>query len=43
MPIELDFGFLFFFGLLMAFVIGFYLFIRRTLLNFRKGVEEGRR
>ena len=43
MPIELDTEFLFFLGLLLAFVFGMYLFVRRIILNFRKGLEEGRR
>ena len=43
MPVEFDAGFLFFLGLLLLFVGGTYLFVRRVLLNFRKGIEEGQR
>lgn len=43
MPIELDGTFLFFLGLILVFVGGVYLFVRRTLQNFRQGLEKGRR
>lgn len=43
MPIEVDATFLFFLGLLLVFVTGVYLFVRRVILNFRRGIEEGRR
>ena len=43
MPIELDGMFLFFLGLLLVFVGGVYLFIRRVLINFREGIDEGMR
>lgn len=43
MPIELDGTFLFFLGMLLLFVGGVYWLVRRTLLNFREGLEEGRR
>ena len=43
MPIEIDATFLFFLGLILAFVFGAYLFVRTVLLNFQRGLEEGRR
>lgn len=43
MPIEFDAGFLFFLGVLLVFVTGVYLFVRRTLLSFREGIDKGRR
>ena len=43
MPIEIDSTYLFFLGILLFFVVGVYLFVRRVLLNFRQGIEEGRR
>lgn len=43
MPIEIDSTYLFFLGILLFFVVGLYLFVRRVLLNFRRGIEEGRR
>lgn len=35
--------YLFFVGLLIAFVLVSYLFVRRVLMGFRQGIEEGRR
>ena len=43
MPIDLSADFLFFLGLLVLFVVGMYLFVRRILINFREGIEQGRR
>lgn len=42
MPIELTGGFLFFLGLLLLFVIGTFLYVRKVLVSFREGVEKGR-
>lgn len=43
MPIEFSFGFLFMLGLLLTFVFGAYLYVRKILVSFRQGIEEGRR
>lgn len=43
MPFEVDGTYLFFLGLTLLFVTAMYLFIRKVILNFRKGIEEGRR
>lgn len=43
MPIEVDWTYLFFLGVTLLFVTGVYLFIRKVLLSFREGIEEGRR
>lgn len=43
LPSGIDPIYLLFLGLLVAFVIGMYLFVRRILLSFRQGIEEGRR
>lgn len=43
MPVELDTGMLVLIGLLLLFVTGVYVFVRKTILNFREGIEEGRR
>ena len=43
MPIDLSPDFLFFLGILLAFLIGSYIFVRRILVSFRQGLEEGRR
>lgn len=43
MPIDLSADFLFFLGLLVVFVGATYLFVRRVILSFREGIEEGRR
>lgn len=43
MPIDLSTDFLFFLAILLIFVGGVYVFIHRTLSNFREGIEKGRR
>ena len=43
MPIEFSLGFLFLLGLLLIFVFGTYWYVRKILLSFRQGIEEGRR
>ena len=43
MPIDLSADFVFFLTLLLIFVGGVYLFVRRVILSFREGIEEGRR
>lgn len=43
MPIEVDATYLFFLGLTLLFVTAIYLFVRKVLLSFREGIEEGRR
>ena len=43
MPIEIDSTYLFFLGIILFFVVGVYLFVRRVLISFRQGIEEGRR
>lgn len=42
-PFDIDPIYLFFVGLLLAFVLGSYLFLRRVILSFRRGIDEGRR
>lgn len=43
MPIELTSGFLFMLALLLLFVFGTYWYVRKVLLNFRQGIDRGRR
>lgn len=43
MPIEVDATYLFFLGLTLGFVLLVYFFVRRVILNFREGIQEGRR
>ena len=43
MPIELDPIFLAFLGILLLFVLATYLYVRKILIGFREGIEEGRR
>ena len=43
MPIELSPSYLFFMGLLLVFVLGTYLYVRRVLVSFREGIDQGRR
>ncbi len=43
MFLELDPIYLFFVGLLVLFVGGSYLFVRKILFGFRDGIERGRR
>lgn len=43
MPIDLSAGFLFMLGLLLLFVFGAYWYVRKVLVNFRKGIDQGRR
>lgn len=43
MPIELSGSFLFMLGLLLAFVFGAYWYVRKILVNFRQGIDQGRR
>lgn len=43
LPIDVDPIYLFFIGLLIAFVLASYLFLRRILVSFREGIDEGRR
>lgn len=43
MLIELDPVYLVFMGILLVFLVGSYLFVRKVLLGFRQGFEGGRR
>ncbi len=43
MPIELTPGYLFLMGLLVVFVVGMYWYVRKILVNFREGIDHGRR
>ena len=43
MPIEVDATYLVFLGLMIAFALGVFLYVRRVLLSFREGIQEGRR
>lgn len=41
--IDVDPIFLFFIGLLLVFILGTFLYVRRIIVNFRQGIDEGRR
>lgn len=43
LPFEVDIVFLASISLLLFFVLGAYVFVRKVLLGFREGIEEGRR
>ena len=43
MPIELDWTYVFFLGLTLVFMTAIFLFVRKVLVSFREGIEEGRR
>jgi hypothetical protein len=43
MFVEFDPVYLAFMGLLVVFLVGSYLFVRKVLLGFRQGFESGRR
>lgn len=43
MPIELSGSFLFMLGLLLLFVFGMFWYVRKILVNFREGIDRGRR
>lgn len=43
MPIELSGTYLFMLALLLAFVLGTYWYVRKILVNFRQGIDRGRR
>lgn len=43
LPFDLDPMYWVFIGLLLAFVLGMYIYVRKIVVNFRAGIDEGRR